>query len=127
MLARVCVCACVSGCVCSRVFVSARVCVGVPARARVNCCLGCVIPTVIWGSSEQGSASLCPEPVLDGLSNSLAGALVWRLLCTVVTWFQAMDSLRLPLLPHFTGLCLPFTLGERCVSSEENQKVERVF
>lgn len=63
---------------------------------------GGVSPTVIWGSSEQGSASPCPEPVLDGLS-SLAGALVWRLLCTVVTWFQAMDSLRLLLLPHFTG------------------------
>ena len=44
----------------------------------------------------------------------------------MVTWFQAMDSLRLLLLPHFTGLCLPFTLGEQCVSSEVNQKVERV-
>lgn len=125
MCLRACVSVHVCRGVCSRVFVSARVCVGVPARACVNCCMGCVIPTVIWGSSEQGSASLCPEPVLDGLS-SLAGALVWRLLCTVVTWFQAMDSLRLLLLPHFTGLCLPFTLGEQCVSSEENQKVERV-
>lgn len=33
VLTRVCVCACVSRGVCSRVFVSARVCVGVPTRA----------------------------------------------------------------------------------------------
>lgn len=118
------VCACVWG-VCSRVFVSARVCVGVPARARVNCCLGGVSPAVIWGSSEQGSASPCPEPVLDGLSSLAGGTRVEAALHRghVVSGYGFPAS---SFAPSLHRLCLPFTLGEQCVSSEVNQKVERV-